>query len=187
MHSPSGTVGTFRDRPLTQDPFVSVPAFASNAASILYIPKEAGTFRPEHWPVGSSLELGPLPSAVSCARIHARLVVAEWDLPDLVDAVELIVSELVTNSVQACAELDGSQFAGIWVPGPPPVRLWLGTDCQRVLVQVWDGNHQLPVRQDADPEAEGGRGLVLVESLSADWGSYRPAACSGKVVWAVLC
>jgi hypothetical protein len=48
------------------------------------------------WPFQSYLELGALPSAVPCARLHARQVLYEWRLADLADA-ELVVSELVTN------------------------------------------------------------------------------------------
>jgi hypothetical protein len=36
----------------------------------------------------------------------------------------------------------------------------------------------------AGPEQEGGRGLMLVESLGQDWGAYR--AETGKVVWVAL-
>jgi hypothetical protein len=37
-----------------------------------------------------------------------------------------------------------------------------------------------------DLEAEGGRGLHLVESLSADWGVHWPDDANGKVVWSVV-
>ncbi len=143
-------------------------------------------FEPARRPMRSFLELGPFPTAVPCARVHARLLVAEWRQPELAATVELVVSELVTNGLHASAGLYESWFGGRRVPGTPPIRLWLCSDHRQVLVQVWDGNHQLPVRQDAGPEAEGGRGLLLVESLSAEWGSYRPERSSGKVVWAVI-
>jgi hypothetical protein len=42
----------------------------------------------------------------------------------------------------------------------------------------------MPVRQDADAESESGRGLLLVETLSWDWGSY--ARGDVKVVWASI-
>ena len=42
-----------------------------------------------------------------------------------------------------------------------------------------------PARQDEETEAESGRGLLLVEHLSAQWGTYVPEAASGKVVWAM--
>jgi hypothetical protein len=134
----------------------------------------------------SNLELAPFPSAVPCARIHARLVVAEWGLAELADAVELVVSELMTNGLHASARVKESRFGGRWIPGRPPIRLALCSDYRQVLVQVWDGNEELPVRLDGGAEAEGGRGLLLVESVSVKWGSYQPPECSGKVVWALL-
>lgn len=37
-----------------------------------------------------------------------------------------------------------------------------------------------------DPEAEGGRGLFLVESLSTTLGVHWPENATGKVVWSVI-
>jgi hypothetical protein len=137
------------------------------------------------WPLQSHLQLGALPTAVPCARLHARLVLAEWGLNALVDMVELLVSELVTNSVQASTGLVASRYQGRWRPGLPPVRHWLRSDRERVLIQVWDGNDQMPRRQELGPDAEHGRGLLLVESLSAEWGAFAPDRSGGKVVWAI--
>jgi anti-sigma regulatory factor (Ser/Thr protein kinase) len=133
------------------------------------------------WPRASYLELGALPSAVPPARLHARLVVAEWGLGSIADTVELIVSELVTNGVKASQALDHLS----------PVWLGLAGDEHQVFVAVWDGNDepmQTPVASDdelLDLEAEGGRGLLLVDSLSTDWGVYGLKDGRGKVVWAV--
>jgi hypothetical protein len=55
------------------------------------------------WPLRSSLELGALPTAVPCARLHARHLVWEWGLDGLAESTELLVSELVTNAVKATA------------------------------------------------------------------------------------
>jgi hypothetical protein len=137
------------------------------------------------WPLHSHLALGALPTAVPCARLHARLVLAEWSLDSLTDTVELIVSELVTNAVQASAGLIASRYQGHWRPGAPPIRLWLHSDHERVLIQVWDGNDQMPHRQELGPDAEHGRGLLLVESLSAERGAFAPARSGGKVAWAI--
>jgi anti-sigma regulatory factor (Ser/Thr protein kinase) len=135
-------------------------------------------------PFMSYLELGALPSAVPSARLHARLIIHEWGFGSLADTVELIVSELVTNAVQASAELFGSRFQGRWAPGPPPVRLWLQADGTRVLIQVWDGSDRMPQRQEPEPDRESGHGLLLVEMLSAKTGVYQLEGSSGKVVWA---
>jgi hypothetical protein len=139
------------------------------------------------WPFQSYLELGPWPSAVPCARLHAKQVIWEWELQALADSVELIVSELVTNGVRASEGLVGSRYGGDWTPGAPPLRVWLHGQQRQVAIQVWDANDQAPTRQATDLGAEGGRGLLLVESLSTAWGLYVPPASSGKVVWAVVC
>ena len=138
------------------------------------------------WELRTSLELGALPTAVPCARLHARQVLWEWHLDALSETAELIVSELVTNAVQASVGLTGSRRSGRWVPGTPPVRLWLSSNQKRVLIQVWDGNDRYPAPQQPGPDVESGRGLLLVESLSAEWGSYPPGRSSGKVVWALI-
>jgi len=64
--------------------------------------------------------------------------------------------------------------------------LWLRSDHGRVLVQVWDGNGRMPRRQEAGLDAEHGRGLLLVETLSTAWGAYTLEQSSGKVVWGML-
>jgi Histidine kinase-like ATPase domain len=138
------------------------------------------------WGLRTFLELGALPTAVPCARLHTRQVLWEWHLDVLSEAAELIVSELVTNAVRASAGLTGSRRAGRWVPGTPPVRLWLASDRHRVLIQVWDASDRHPAPQHPGPEAESGRGLLLVASLSAEWGSYPPERSTGKVVWAIV-
>jgi anti-sigma regulatory factor (Ser/Thr protein kinase) len=130
------------------------------------------------WPERSGLELGAFASAVPCARIHARLVVAEWGLRDLADTVELVVSELVTNAVQAAGpSRDIGQFI-------PVIRLCLASDGHSVLIRVWDGSSQAPVRREAGPDDESGRGLLIVEASGRDWGSYRTP--DGKVVWVLI-
>src|SRR2546430_14597646 len=95
----------------------------------------AGKAPGAEWELRTFLELGALPSAVPCARLHTRQVLWEWQLSPLADTAELIVSELVTNAVQASAGLTGSRRSGRGVPGVPPVRLWLFSDRRRGLVQ----------------------------------------------------
>jgi anti-sigma regulatory factor (Ser/Thr protein kinase) len=179
-------VSTINGHSATGDSLTGMPEFDSGADPAFRDGPATGVIDEAHWQLGSNLELAPLPSAVPCARAHARLVLAEWELARLSNDVELIVSELVTNGVRAAAGLTDSWFAGLWIPGAPPVRLWLSSDCRQVLVQVWDGNDELPVRRETGPEADGGRGLLLVQSLSIERGLCRPVGCSGKVVWALL-
>ena len=110
----------------------------------------------------------------------------EWDLQLLSDSVKLVVSELVTNAIQAADGLMASRFAGSWTDGPPPVRFWLVRERHGVIILVWDGNDRWPERQDTSPDDESGRGLLLVEALSQEWGCFTPNQSSGKVVWAVI-
>lgn len=127
------------------------------------------------WPLRSFLEFGPLPGAVPCARLHARHVTWEWGLAGLSEDTELLVSELVTNAVQASRSLRLTA----------PVRMWLLSDSARVLILVWDACGQPPVRMEAGQEAEGGRGLLLVEAISSQWDWYATQERGGKVVWAL--
>lgn len=70
--------------------------------------------------------------------------------------------------------------------GLPPVRVWLCSDKERVLIQVWDGNDRLPEAQGHDLLAESGRGLLLVETVCVEWGTFVPEGASGKLVWAIV-
>jgi anti-sigma regulatory factor (Ser/Thr protein kinase) len=133
-----------------------------------------GTVPAGEWPLRDFLELTALPSAVPCARLHARHLLQEWDLAGLTDSVELITSELVTNALQASGT----------APQAAPIRLWLLSDQAQVVVLVWDGSPLPPVPMQAGEESENGRGLVLVEALSARWGWHFPSDAGGKVVWA---
>lgn len=128
------------------------------------------------WPLRDFIEFGALPGAVPSARLHARLVLAEWGLSGLSELAEIVVSELVTNAVAASRSLE-------WVF---PVRLWLLSDRARVLITVWDANPRLPARLDANELAESGRGLHLVDAIASGWDAYPTPQAGGKVVRAVV-
>ena len=135
--------------------------------------EQQGMSMADDWPLHSYLELGALPSAVPCARHWTAQLLWEWGLTDLSYQVELLISELVTNGVAASRAM--KQIF--------PVRLWLLSDKTRVVILVWDGNPQRPVRLSVHDEAESGRGLVLVEALSDKWNWYAHEGLGGKVVW----
>lgn len=139
----------------------------------------AGSAGADGWPLRTYLELAALPTAVPCARLHAKNVVHEWRLGALADTVELLVSEIVTNAVRASATVARNG------PGVPTTKVWLTSDGQRALIQVWDGDGHRPVRQDTGLTAESGRGLLLVQALSTEWGCYTPDGQGGKIVWAL--
>lgn len=124
----------------------------------------------------TSLALGPLPGAPGCARAHARAVLLSWDIPGtVIGDIELAVSELVTNAVQATWRLN------LTVPEPVTVRM--ADEGQDVLVEVSDASTEKPAPFTPRDAIEGGRGLLIVASLSDEWGSY-PRGPAGKVVWA---
>jgi anti-sigma regulatory factor (Ser/Thr protein kinase) len=128
------------------------------------------------WPLRDFLELGALDGSIPSARYHARHILREWQLSGLGDDVELVVAELVTNAVAASRGMDF----------PFPVRLWLLSDTASVLVVVWDASPQPPVLMAPAEDAEVGRGLLLVEAVSARWDWQALADGGGKVIRALI-
>jgi hypothetical protein len=46
---------------------------------------------PYLWPLSSSLVLGVLPTAVPCARLHAKHLAWEWGLSGITETIELLL------------------------------------------------------------------------------------------------
>ncbi|MFD9334649.1 SpoIIE family protein phosphatase [Streptomyces sp. NPDC060028] len=110
-------------------------------------------------------ELAGDPSLVGRARTLVADQLTAWGLEDLVFTTELIVSELVTNSIR---------YAG----GPVGLRLIK----DRVLIcEVSDPSQTQPHLRRAQLTDEGGRGLFLVAQLTHRWGSRYTVA--GKTIW----
>ncbi|MFF5423261.1 MULTISPECIES: SpoIIE family protein phosphatase [unclassified Streptomyces] len=109
--------------------------------------------------------LEPEDAAPGRARRLARRALARWDLEELTDSVELLISEVVTNAVR-------------YAERPVTLRL-LRTDVLRC--EVGDDSPQLPRQRRARETDEGGRGLFLVNRLARRWGATRLSG--GKVVW----
>ena len=57
--------------------------------------------------------------------------------------------------------------------GEGDVRLHLLADARRVRVEISDASDALPTERHDGLDAEGGRGLGLLESLSDTWGGNR--------------
>lgn len=123
----------------------------------------------------SHLELAPLPTAVSCARLHTVTVLNEWGLSALADDAALIVSELMTNALEASHALDSR----------PPITLRLSADAHRLVIEAWDRSPANPEIPHADTDSEAGRGLMIVAALADRWGSHRTRR-NRKTVWAEL-
>lgn len=110
------------------------------------------------------------PAAAAEARSQIRAAICTWDVPVDSGVAVLLTSELVTNAVK--------HVAG------ETVTLAISSACGRLRVDVHDDSCYLPAPVDAPADSETGRGLMLVDSLSADWGSYRTPA--GKAVYFTL-
>jgi anti-sigma regulatory factor (Ser/Thr protein kinase) len=134
----------------------------------------------------SYLELWALPQTVPYVRLHARQAMHEWGLEQLSETVELLVSEIITNAVNASAGPAGSRPGEVTADDASTLLFWLAADGERALIQVWDSCERKPQRQAPELAAESGRGLLLVEALSTAWGSYVPNGWAGKVVWALV-
>jgi anti-sigma regulatory factor (Ser/Thr protein kinase) len=116
-----------------------------------------------------------IPESARIARLHVRTALGFHGLADYAEDAEIVTSELVTNSVQhACG--DGTETIG--------VTLARACDPPTVTVVVSDSSPDGPVLRDAPAGSERGRGLQIVEALSAHWG-WRSEQ-GGKAVFAVL-
>ncbi|WP_256106859.1 ATP-binding protein [Streptomyces sp. ODS05-4] len=127
--------------------------------------------------VRDQLDLVATHTAANCARAFTKLALAKWQTGSVQDDALLVVSELVTNAVTATTTLAGPERLSLVT-----VRL-LGLRGS-VVVEVWDLSAERPAAREPDEDSEGGRGLLLVGSLAARWGSY--ATGGGKAVWAEL-
>jgi hypothetical protein len=139
----------------------------------------------QQWPLLSHIELRALPASPRSARLVTKSVLHGWCLGGLAETAELLVSEIVTNAVRASTPSGHRQPETGRAARPPLLRLWLTSDGRGVLIQVWDSDHHRPVLKRPGPDAEAGRGLLLIETLSTQWGWYALEELGGKIVWAV--
>jgi hypothetical protein len=114
------------------------------------------------------LPLPPHPIAAEQARLLVRLALADWNIHDIIDNALIITSELVANSLKL-----GDVF-----------HLTLSRRGRTVLIEVWDPSEAVPNRRRQSAERVDGRGLLLVEACSQDWG-WRLEEHGGKTVWAI--
>ncbi|MEU6281740.1 SpoIIE family protein phosphatase [Streptomyces sp. NPDC047028] len=122
--------------------------------------------RPE--PLGGDMRVWRLPPDGTAAGTARRLVTEQlrhWELEELSDVSELVVSELIGNALRH--------------GGAPGELRMLRHD--RLMLEVSDRGPDLPQIQHATESDEGGRGLQLINMLCRRWGSCRIP--EGKVVW----
>jgi anti-sigma regulatory factor (Ser/Thr protein kinase) len=126
-------------------------------------------------------------SAVAAARSEVEAAICAWCVAVDPDVAILLTSELVTNAVtHATAHASRNGRAARRGGAAEAVLLVIAADDAGLRVDVHDGSADLPVLADcpAEADAETGRGLLLVTSLSAEWGFYRTPG--GKAVYFTL-
>ncbi|WP_308457784.1 ATP-binding protein [Streptomyces sp. SM1] len=118
------------------------------------------------------MEFTARPEEVGVLRRIVQRRLAAWGLDELVDAAQLCVSELVSNVVT---------HVGHGTPGSLTVFL-TGT---HLRIEVQDPDPRvLPTLVTTDVDAEGGRGMALVEALTDRWGVQLHG--DRKVTWCEL-
>ena len=138
------------------------------------------------------LALVALPTAPFWARRYTRRFLDGY--PDLAEettrTAELVVSELITNSVRFSG---GHEWT---LPQPqqqpysgradaPLISLSLRYFRAGLLIEVYDTSNDPPVPAYACGDAENGRGLMLVGALTKEW-SYFLLPDGGKVIYCLL-
>ncbi|MCT2591712.1 ATP-binding protein [Streptomyces sp. N2-109] len=124
----------------------------------------------------------PTDTSVPQLRHAVRDLVGRQRAPvpdELLQGLLLIVSELVTNSVRHAALLS------------PEIRMEVSLGATWVRVAVEDGHPYRPKALEADPDQEhtGGRGLLLVKTITQEAGGVcdvEQTGTGGKVIWAAL-
>jgi anti-sigma regulatory factor (Ser/Thr protein kinase) len=115
------------------------------------------------------------PESVRMARFHVRAVLGFHRLGEYADDAETITSELVTNAVQHVCD-NGVETIEVTL-----TRAW---NPAAVTVAVSDSSPEGPIRGDASAGSLQGRGLQIVEALSARWGWHQQDG--GKTIFAML-
>jgi anti-sigma regulatory factor (Ser/Thr protein kinase) len=123
----------------------------------------------------TALVLPSIPESVRIARFHVRAALDFHRLSEYADNAEIITSELVTNAIQHVAD-DPAETIGVIL-----ARVWHPV---AVAVIVSDSSREGPIRREPSATSERGRGLHILEALSAHWG-WHPEP-GGKVIFAVI-
>jgi anti-sigma regulatory factor (Ser/Thr protein kinase) len=152
--------------------FPAAPACGAPGTAIQPRSVAGGAFHPRAH--RSYVEAAAHPGAVPYVRRHTRQTLAAWRLGHVAADVELVVSELVTNAVRATLAMQAAA----------PVALYLALEHGRLYALAWDCCPDLPVLRAPAGDAESGRGLQMVQALSAEWGAA--AEPGGKVVFAIF-
>ena len=120
--------------------------------------------RVENLASGVQRRLPPHASSVGEARRLVRAELIETGREDLVDAAELLVSELVTNAL---------------VHAGTTIEITARVSDTGLRVEVEDGSPNLPAPRHHSRMAGTGRGLRLLQQMVDSWGAHPHA--DGKV------
>jgi hypothetical protein len=112
--------------------------------------------------------LPPHPIAAEQARLLTKIALADWKVTEPADDALLIAAELATNAAKL-----GDVF-----------HITLSRQGGAALIEVRDGSEALPDTRRRSIDHVDGRGLLLVEACSKDWG-WRLEDEGGKTVWAI--
>ncbi|MFJ7771835.1 ATP-binding protein [Streptomyces sp. NPDC097107] len=119
-----------------------------------------------------SVQLSPTPRGARLARLLATEQLRAWGLP--LDPARQLVAELASNAA-AHGRVPGRDF-----------RLTLYVVGATLRIEVTDTRaERLPDVRTPAPDAESGRGLLLVEALADRWG-VTEGRFPRKTVWAEL-
>ena len=114
--------------------------------------------------------LPPLKSEAAVAREFVRTTLAGWGLHGLVGDAVAITAELFNNAV-------------MHAPSETYV-LVVDRNDGTPRIEMWDSSDRLPEKRLPRRDEECGRGLLMIEFLSAAWGTHPTS--TGKCVWARL-
>ncbi|WP_226486949.1 ATP-binding protein [Streptomyces parvulus] len=118
------------------------------------------------------VEFAAVEEELSALRRQVRARLRAWGLRDLVDEVQLCVSELVANVVTH-------------VGAGTPTTLAVHLNGTFLRIEVHDPDTRaLPTLLAADCESEGGRGMALVGAVTERWGIQ--LGPDRKVTWCEL-
>ncbi|WP_327709460.1 ATP-binding protein [Streptomyces sp. NBC_00464] len=114
------------------------------------------------------------PAAPRVTRDFVGTLLRTTGHPGLVDDARLCVSEVVSNAYRHTSSAR--------------IRVDVTVNRRQVMVYVTDDAPGLLPKPGAEPHAEGGRGLVIVESLTDRWGTTTRGGRvrTAKTVWFVL-
>ena len=114
---------------------------------------------------GKELALDCTPESARISRELVRSTLHSIDT-DLVEVAAILTDEMVANAVKH---------------GQPPISLAIESDREGIVISVADSGPEFPEARTVSRTAENGRGLMIIDILSDEWGVL--PLYQGKQVW----